>query len=122
MRSCEPDGGALPLDGFGRARDGGRKADAVLGIAHVVVHRFRNGDDLETLGVQARGVAQRIVAADGDQVIEAQRFHVLQHAAGHVEDGRGDALLGHFGLGKLPAFTTGGRAFILAGLVRELCR
>src|ERR1017187_4217506 len=85
------------------ARDRRRKPDAILGVAHVVIHRLRDGDDLEALRVKARRIAQRVVAADRDQVIEPQRLHVLQHPAGHVVDHRRHALLGDFGLGELQA-------------------
>ena len=72
------DSGALALDGVHGAGDGGGEADAVLGVAHVVVHRLGDGDDLEALAVELGGVAERIVAADGDQVIEAEGLDVLQ--------------------------------------------
>src|SRR5262249_57204049 len=41
------DSGALPLDGVAGAGDRGREADAVLGVADVVVHRLLDGDDLD---------------------------------------------------------------------------
>ena len=73
------DGGALPVDGIGGAADGGREADAVFGVAHVVIHRFRNGDNFDALLIQMRGVAERVVAADGDQIIEFQLFDIFEH-------------------------------------------
>ena len=97
------DRGALPVDGVHGACDGGRKADAVLGIAHVVVHGLGHGDDLHALPVQLRRVAQRIVAADGHHVIQVQRLDVFLHRPGHVERLGGDALLGGFGRGELLA-------------------
>ncbi len=97
------DGGALPLDGRVRARDGRRKADAVLRVAHVVVHRLGDGDDFDARLVEVGGVAQRVVAADGHQVLDAQPLQVAQHLRSHVEDRRGDALLGRLRGGELLA-------------------
>jgi hypothetical protein len=91
------DRGALAVDGVGGARYGGRKADAVFGVADIVVHRLRNADHLDALLVEMRGVAQRVVAADGDQVIDLQLLDVLQHLRRHVVNGGGDALLGVLG-------------------------
>ncbi len=76
MRSCEADGGALALDGVGGAGDGGGEADAVFGVADVVVHRLRHCDDFEALPVEMRRVAERIVAADGDQIIELELLDI----------------------------------------------
>ena len=73
MRSCEPTvvrWRSMASDG---ARDGGRKADAVLGVPDVVVHRLGDRDHLDAELVERGGVAQRVVAADGDQVVEPQR-------------------------------------------------
>ena len=52
----------------------------------------------------------------------AQRFDVLQHLRGDIEDGGVDAFLGRLlSLGN-PALENGGSFFIFDGLVRELCR
>src|SRR5207302_9226579 len=59
------DRGALALDRVAGAADRRREADAVLGVAHIVVHRLRDGDDLEAETVELGRVAQRVVAADG---------------------------------------------------------
>ena len=66
------DGSALPLDRVAGASDRGREADAVLGVADVVVHRLRNGDDFDAEFVELGRVTERVVAADGDQVFDAQ--------------------------------------------------
>ena len=68
------------------ARDAGAEADAVVGARHVVVHGFGNAHHLEALFGQMHAVAQRVVAADGDQVIDAQPLQVLEHLRGHVVD------------------------------------
>ncbi len=69
------------LDGAG---DAGAEADAVIGAGHIVIHRLGDGDDLDALLVQAHAVAQRIIAADGDQVIDAQEIQVLEHLGGQI--------------------------------------
>ena len=68
--------GALALDGVHGARDGGREADAVLGIPHIVVHGFRHGDHLHSVPVELRRVAERVVSADGDQIVQPERLDV----------------------------------------------
>ena len=66
------DRGALPLDGVHGAGDGGGEADAVFGVPHVIVHRLGDGDDVEALAVEFGGIAERVVAANGDQVIQVE--------------------------------------------------
>src|SRR5882724_1745472 len=78
------DSGALPLDGIAGAGDRGREADAVLGVADVVVHRLRDGDDLDAEVVELGRITERVVAADGDQVFDAEPRKVGQHLAGEV--------------------------------------
>src|SRR5205807_4794046 len=78
------DSGALPLDGIAGAGDRGREADAVLGVADVVVHRLRDGDDLDAEFVELGRITERVVAADGDQVFDAEARKVGQHLASEV--------------------------------------
>jgi choline kinase len=59
---------------------------AVFGVAHVVVHRFGNGDNFYALLIQMRGVTKGVVAADGDQIIQFQLLDILEHLWGHVVD------------------------------------
>ena len=66
------DRGALAIDGVGGARDRGRKADAIFRVADIVVHRLRNRHHLDAEPVEVGGVAQRVVAADGDQVFKVE--------------------------------------------------
>jgi hypothetical protein len=80
----EADSGALPLDGVAGAGGRDRDADAVLGVADVVVHRLRDGDDLDAEVVELGCVNERIVAADGDQMFDAEPREVRQHLAGKV--------------------------------------
>jgi len=53
-------------------------------LRHVVVHGFGHRDDFHALPVQLRRVAQRIVAADGDYVIQVQRLDVPLDRPCHV--------------------------------------
>src|SRR5467141_4893721 len=78
------DSGSLPLDSCAGAGDRGREADAVLGVADVVVHRLRDGDDFDTEFVELGRITKRVVAADGDQVFDAEPREVRQHLAGEV--------------------------------------
>src|SRR5438105_15884760 len=56
--------GTQSLRELDRARNAGAEADAVIGAVYVVVHRFRNSDDVTTLVVQPFAVAQGVVTAD----------------------------------------------------------
>ena len=78
------DGRALAVDGVLCPRDGGREADAVLRTLHVVVHRLGHGDDVHAGIVQRAAVAQGVVAADGDEVIQAHGLDVLHHQRSEV--------------------------------------
>src|SRR6266581_8042956 len=87
------DSGALPLDGVAGAGDRGREAYTVLGVADVVVHRLRDGDDLDAEVVELGCVTERVVAADGDQMFDAEPREVRQHLAGDVPRPGCDAAL-----------------------------
>ena len=71
----------------------------------------------------SRGIAQGVVAADGDQVVEAEGLDVLQHlrlvTSKTVEV---TPFLVISFVGNSCPSSTGGSFFILEGLVRELCR
>ena len=71
------------LDG---ARDARAEADAVVGSVDVVVHRLRDGDDVHPFIVQPLAVAQRVVAADGNQHVDADVLEILQHVLRDVVD------------------------------------
>src|SRR6476661_11258350 len=85
---------ALPLDGVAGAGDRSREADAVLGVADVVVHRLRDGNDLDAEVVELGRITERVVAADGDQVFDAEPREVRQHLDGDVPRLGCDAALG----------------------------
>ena len=97
--------GPLALDGIAGARDRGREADAVLGVVNVVIHRLRDGNDLHAELIELGRVAERVVAADGNEVFDAERREVRQHLLGDVPCVGGDA------------FTTHGERKVLAGEV-----
>ena len=66
------------VDRLHRDVDRGVEAEGVVGGAEVVVDRLRHADDLQAvLLVQARGGAQRVLAADRDQPVDAGRLQVL---------------------------------------------
>ena len=72
-------GGAQAVRQLDGAGDAGAEADAVIRAGHVVIHGLGDGDHLETLVVQAHTQAERVIAADRDQVINAQEIQVLDH-------------------------------------------
>ena len=84
MRSCDPADGAQGIGQLDGARNTGAEANAVIGAGHIIVHRFGDGDDLEAFLVKPHTVAQRIITANGDQVIDPQVIQVLQHFWGQV--------------------------------------
>jgi hypothetical protein len=72
------------LDGITGARDCSGEADAVLGVAHVIVHGLRDGNDLDAELVELGGIAQRVIPADRDQVFDAESREVGNHLGGEV--------------------------------------
>ena len=89
-------------DGPGHA---GREPDAVIGAGDVVVHGLGDGHDVHPLLIEADRIAEGIVAADGDQIVDAQPLEVLQdlrrdviglHIVGRGQM-RGDVRLLHLG-------------------------
>jgi hypothetical protein len=72
------------LDGITGARDCSRETDAVLGVAHVIVHGLRNGNDLDAELVELGSIAQRVIPADRDQVFDAESREIGNHLAGEV--------------------------------------
>ena len=88
------DCGALPLDGIAGAGDRSREPDAILGIADVIVHRLRDGDDPDAESVELVGIAERVVPTDRDQVFDTEPRKVRQHLAGEVPCFACDAAFG----------------------------
>src|SRR5262249_42927906 len=72
-------GGTLAVDRIHGASNRRGKANAVLGVPHVIVHGFWNGNDGHAFLVQPGRVAERVVPTDSDEVVDPQAFQVLQH-------------------------------------------
>ena len=66
------DCGAHVIDELHRAGHGSAKANAIVSAAHIVVHGLGDGNDWETLLVQAQGIAQSVVTTNGDKRIQPQ--------------------------------------------------
>ena len=112
-RSCEPADGAQAVGHLDGAGDAGAEADAVIGARHIVVHGLGDCDDLDALAVQPHAVAQGVVAADGDQVIDAQPVQVLQDFGRQIVD---VLFIGILQMRGHASF------FTWLGLVREVCK
>ena len=78
------DCGPLTLDGIGSAGDRRREADAVLGVANVVIHGLWDSNDLDAKLIELSRVAERVITADGNEVVNAERREVRQHLLGDV--------------------------------------
>ena len=61
------------------ACDAGAEADAVVGAGDVVVHGLGNGDDFDSFLVQTNAIAERVVTADGNHVVNAEPLEIFQH-------------------------------------------
>src|SRR5208283_1094068 len=61
------------------ASDAGAEADAVVGTGNIIVHGLGNGDDLHAFLIKANAVAQRVIAANRDQVVDSQPIEILQN-------------------------------------------
>jgi hypothetical protein len=72
------------LDSIAGSSDRSREADAVLSVSDVVVHHFRNGNDLDAEFVELGRIAERVVAADRDQMFDAERREVRQRVLGDI--------------------------------------
>ncbi len=66
------------------ARHSGAETDAVVGAGNIVVHGLRNGDHLHALLIQAYAVAQRVIPANGDEIVDAKPAQIFQHFRGQV--------------------------------------
>ena len=62
-----------------RAGNTGAKTDAVVRTRHIVVHRLGNADNLHTFLMEPYTVTQGIIASNGDQVVDPQKFQVADH-------------------------------------------
>ena len=51
---------------------GGRKANAVVGAIHVVVHCFGDGDNGKVLSVQPVTIAQGVITPNGNEHVNLE--------------------------------------------------
>ena len=77
-------GGAEAVDHLNGARDASAEADAVVCAGDVVVHGLGNADDFEACFVEADAIAQRVVAADGDESVDAEPGKILEDFRGEI--------------------------------------
>ena len=69
-----------PVDRLRRDRHGRVESECVVRRVEVVVDRLRHADDRElVLGIQPRGDAQRVLAADRDERVQTRAGGVLEH-------------------------------------------
>src|SRR5690606_23029296 len=80
--------GPQVVDKVHAARHGGAEPDAVIRPEDVVIHRLGDGQHVYALAVQPLGIAERVVAADGDNHVQPHRLDDLQHVPGEVVPGR----------------------------------
>ena len=92
------DGCALAIDGIRCARNCGGEADAVLGMAYIVIHRFGDARYFDAELIEVGGVAQGVIAANSNEVVDFQVLEVGKHLGAEIVGGTGDALFGGFGL------------------------
>ena len=62
------------VDRVGRDLHRGLEAEGVVGAREVVVDRLGHADDRHAVGGELRGDAERVLAADRDQRVDARRF------------------------------------------------
>src|SRR5215469_8097588 len=108
--------GTLTIDRVHGEGNRGRESNAVLGVADIVVHRLRHREYFHPLAIELRGIAQRVIAANRDQVVESERFDILQYRRSHIVDHAGYALLGRFIGFELLALQGGRQLFHLRGI------
>jgi len=79
-------GSAEGIGHFDGAGDAGTEANTVVGAGNVVVHCFRDGDDFHPFLVKPDAVAEGVVSANGDEGINAEKFHVFEDIRGKIVD------------------------------------
>ena len=66
-----------PINSFGNNRHRGVKSESLVGALNVIINGLRDAYGLDAFGRQGAGYAQRILTADGDQVINF--LQILDH-------------------------------------------
>src|ERR1019366_3324870 len=72
-------GGPQAIGHLDRTGNTSAKPDAVIGPWNIVVHGFGNSDGAHAFLVQAYRVAERIVAPDWNQEVDAEPIEIFQH-------------------------------------------
>src|SRR5579863_3462969 len=67
-----------------RAGDAGTEPDAIIGPRNIVVHGLGDGDDAHSLLDQTHSVTERVVTADGNQVVDAQKVEIFQYLRSQI--------------------------------------
>src|SRR5690348_1356896 len=62
------------------------KAYTVIGAENIIVHGLRDRDDVHAFVVKALAVAERVVATDRDQHVDADVLEILEHVLRNVVD------------------------------------
>src|SRR6266851_1837399 len=77
-------GGAETVDHLNGAGDAGAEANAVVGAGDIIVHGLGNADDFEPFFVETNTVAERVVAANGDESVDAEPVEILEDFGSEV--------------------------------------
>ena len=64
----------------------GAKADTVIRTWHIVVHGFRNGNNLHTFMMQTLRIAQRIVTTNGNEAVNPKKRQVVDDLRRDIVD------------------------------------
>ena len=72
-------GGVQAVERLGDHAHGAVETDAVVGDAQVVVHRLGHTDHGACSSASRAATLERVIAADGDERVEPQPFHVAHH-------------------------------------------
>ena len=62
----------------------GAEADTVVGAGNIVVHRLGNGYHLHAFLIKAYAVAQRVIPANRDEVVDAKPIQILENFCGQI--------------------------------------
>ena len=71
------------LDGPGNA---GAETNTVICSRDIIVHCLGNADDLDPLFVKMDCIAERVITANRDHIVDPEPFQVLDHLRGQVID------------------------------------
>ena len=91
--------------------DTGAETYAIVGSRDVIVHRLGDADYLDSLLVQTLAVAEGVISADGNQMVDAQELEIPQDVGGGVVHLRRVPVLevgGNYALGQVARPRPGG--------------